>query len=153
MAKQSAGILVYRRSGEELQVLLIHPGGPYFAKKDVGSWSVPKGEFADGESALDAAKREFAEETGHSIEGEFRSLSPVKLKSGKLINVWAVEAEVDAANIVSNTFEMEWPPRSGRMQCFPEVDRAEWFVIDVAVEKINIGQVPLLLELAAVLQQ
>jgi len=145
--------MAYRRTERGVEVLLVHPGGPYFSKKDAGSWSIPKGEFSDNEDPLQAAKREFAEETGHLVEGTFKSMSPVKLKSGKTIYAWAVEAEIDATNIASNTFEMEWPPKSGRLQHFPEVDRAEWFSVEVATEKINVGQVALLLELGAMLQQ
>ena len=151
VAKQSAGILAYRQGSGVLEVLLVHPGGPFHAKKDLGDWSIPKGEFAN-EDALAAARREFMEETGQAVDGTFIALQPVKLKSGKLIYAWAVEADIDAGNIVSNTFELEWPPRSGRMQSFPEVDRAAWFTLAVAEEKINAGQAPLLRELSAILQ-
>ena len=129
----------------------MHPGGPFHARKDAGDWSIPKGEFAD-EDALTAAQREFMEETGQVVNGTFIALQPVKLKSGKRIYAWAVEADIDAGNIVSNTFELEWPPRSGRMQSFPEVDRAAWFTLAIAEEKINEGQAPLLRQLAAILQ-
>ena len=151
MAKQSAGILAYRQGSGALEVLLVHPGGPFHARRDAGAWSIPKGEFAD-EDALAAARREFMEETGQAVDGTFIALQPVKLKSGKLIYAWAVEADIDADNIVSNIFELEWPPRSGGKQAFPEVDKAAWFTLAVAGEKINAGQAPLLRELAAILQ-
>jgi len=142
MIKQSAGILLYRRS-YDLEVFLVHPGGPFFSNKDPGVWSVPKGEYTD-EDPLTAAIREFKEETGYDIEGNFIPLSSVKQKSGKIVTVWAVEGDVDQRLIVSNTFEITWPPRSQKIQSFPEVDRAEWFPIGVARQKINVGQVPLL---------
>ncbi len=120
MAKQSAGILLYRFEDNQLQLFLIHPGGPFFSKKDNGSWSVPKGEFNNDEDALDAAKREFLEETGQPIEGKFLELEPVIQKAGKKVYAWAVEGDIDHKNIVSNLFEMEWPPRSGKKQTFPQ---------------------------------
>ena len=151
MPKQSAGILVYRYQNQELQVFLVHPGGPFWAKKDIGAWSVPKGEFLDEEEALIAAKREFTEETGQVIDGEFKPLKPVKLKSGKTIYCWAIEGSVDETNIVSNTFDMEWPPRSGKTISVPEVNRADWFDISTAKEKINLGQVGFIEELLGLL--
>lgn len=147
MTKQSAGILVYRYQEQQLQVFLVHPGGPFWAKKDIGAWTVPKGEFLDDEEALIAAKREFTEETGQVIDGEFKPLKPVKLKSGKTIYCWAIEGSVDEKNIVSNTFDMEWPPRSGKTISVPEVDRADWFDTSTVKEKINLGQVGLIVEL------
>ena len=123
MAKQSAGIVLYRFIQQQLQVFLVHPGGPFFKSKDNGHWSIPKGEFLDDENPLDAAKREFNEETGQTITGEFRELNPVKLKCGKIIYAWAVAGDLDHEGITSNLFEMEWPPKSGRMASFPEVDR------------------------------
>src|ERR1700733_10588544 len=138
MAKQSAGILLYRKTGSSLQVFLVHPGGPFFKNKDAGAWSIPKGEFLDDEDALVAAKREFFEETGQAISnGKFIPLKPVQLKSGKIVHAWAIEGDIDHETITSNLFEMEWPPKSGRMQSFPEIDRAGWFDVDEARIKIN----------------
>jgi predicted NUDIX family NTP pyrophosphohydrolase len=147
MIKQSAGILLYRKVEGELQVFLVHPGGPFFKNKDDGVWSIPKGEFIDGEEALDAAKREFEEETGQKIDGDFIELKPVTLKSGKKVYSWAVEGDIDHETIVSNLFEMEWPPKSGRKQSFPEIDRAAWVDVDTARLKINQGQAGLVEEL------
>lgn len=127
MLKKSAGILLYRINSSKLEVLLVHPGGPYWAKKDAGVWSVPKGEFEEVEDPLEAAKREMKEETGIKIKGNFIELTPVKLKSGKMIYAWAVCGDCEAENITSNTFELEWPPKSGKREIFPEVDKAEWF--------------------------
>jgi predicted NUDIX family NTP pyrophosphohydrolase len=143
----SAGLLLYRKRGGILQVFLVHPGGPLWSKKDVGAWSIPKGLVDQGENPLEGAKREFQEETGFTASGRFISLTPVKLKSGKVIQAWAIEGDCDPAAIKSNTFAMEWPPRSGRQQEFPEVDRAAWFDIEEAKQKINQGQVGLLEEL------
>jgi predicted NUDIX family NTP pyrophosphohydrolase len=144
MAKRSAGILMYRQRDGELQVLLAHPGGPFWAKKDLGAWTIPKGEIGEGEDPLEAAKREFAEETGVELRGEFVELRPVKQKSGKLVLAWAVEGDCDATQIRSNLFSMEWPPKSGLQAQFPEVDRAGWFTLDEARSKILASQVPLL---------
>lgn len=149
--KQSAGLLLYRTRDHALEVFLVHPGGPFWAKKDLGAWSIPKGEFDETEDALAAARRETREETGLDIAGDFRALAPVKQKSGKSVHGFAVEADCDAAQIRSNTFAMEWPPKSGRMQDFPEVDRAEWFAIETARAKIHPGQAPLLDQLQALL--
>jgi predicted NUDIX family NTP pyrophosphohydrolase len=143
----SAGILVYRRRPAGLEVFLVHPGGPFWAKKDIGAWSIPKGEFTDVEKPLDAARREFTEETGQAIGGEFLALTPAKQKSRKIVHAFAVEGDVDAAKIVSNEFELEWPPRSGTMRRFPEIDRGAWFGMEEARTKINAGQVPFLDEL------
>ena len=140
MTKQSAGILLYRLKNKELEVLLVHPGGPFFAKKDVGAWSIPKGEFSNKEDPLEAAEREFREETGVTVSGEFVTLSPIMQKGGKIVLAWAVEGNLDPQQIKSNTFEIEWPPRSGRKQSFPEIDRGEWFTVPVAKEKINRAQ-------------
>lgn len=150
MPKTSAGILLYKRKDGDLRVFLVHPGGPFFAKKDAGAWSVPKGEIDEGEDALAAAKREFEEETGCRPEGEFIPLSEVTQKSGKVVRSWAVEGECDAQTIRSNTFTLEWPPRSGKRQEFPEVDRAGWFTVGEAKEKINPAQIALLEELLAI---
>ena len=143
MPKKSAGLLLFRRR-EGLEVLLVHPGGPLWAKKDEGAWSIPKGEIDTNENPLAAARREFEEELGSSVSGDFVTLAPIRQASGKLVYAWAVEADFDTATFTSGTFSMEWPPRSGRQQEFPEVDRAEWFTIDEAKRKINKGQVPLL---------
>jgi predicted NUDIX family NTP pyrophosphohydrolase len=140
MPKQSAGLLVHRRHGGRLQVLLVHPGGPLWAKKDAGAWSIPKGEFGPGEDPLAAARREVAEETGLAIAGEFVPLAPRKQPGGKVVHAWAVEGDCDPTAVRSNTFSMEWPPRSGRTREFPEIDRADWFDLDAAKEKIHKGQ-------------
>ncbi len=150
--KQSAGILLYRKNKNELEVFLVHPGGPFWAKKEIGAWSIPKGEFDDAEDALTAAKRELVEETGISVSGEFIELRPIKLKSGKTVFAWTIEKDADAASIVSNHFEMEWPPHSGNMQSFPEIDKAAWFTIEDAAKKINEMQVGLLLQLEKIVK-
>jgi predicted NUDIX family NTP pyrophosphohydrolase len=147
MLKQSAGILLYKLTNGLLKVFLVHPGGPYFLKKDEGAWSVPKGEFLDNEDPLAAARREFEEEVGKPITGNFIKLQPVKQKSGKVVHAWAVEGDIDHENITSNTFEIEWPPKSGKRTSFPEIDRAGWFTIDEAKAKIIPGQVGLIEEL------
>jgi predicted NUDIX family NTP pyrophosphohydrolase len=147
MLKQSAGILLYRMTDGILQVFLVHPGGPFFRKKDEGAWSIPKGEYIDGEEPLAAAQREFEEETGQKINGNFIKLSPVKQKSGKVVHAWAVEGNIDHENIVSNLFEIEWPPKSGKKASFPEIDRAGWFDIETARAKIIPGQADLLTQL------
>jgi predicted NUDIX family NTP pyrophosphohydrolase len=150
MAKRSAGILMYRRRDGELQVLLGHPGGPFWAKKDAGAWSIPKGEIDEGEDPLAAAKREFAEETGLRPDGELVALTPIRQKGGKLVLAWAIEGDCDAWAIESNVFSMEWPPKSGKMAEFPEIDRAEWFSLDEARRRINPGQLPFIEELQEV---
>ncbi len=144
LMKQSAGILLYRRTRKTIEFFLVHPGGPFWIKKDAGAWSIPKGEYADDELPLQAARREFKEETGRSISGNFIPLSPVKLKSGKTINAWAVEGDIDEKNIQSNTFEVEWPARSGIKKTFPEVDKAGWFDAETAKRKLNERQAPLI---------
>lgn len=151
MVKQSAGILLYRKNDGQLHVFLVHPGGPFFKNKDVGAWSIPKGEFLNDEDGLAAAKREFKEETGQLVDGKFIELTPVYLKSGKKVYAWAVEGDIDHEVIESNLFEMEWPPKSGKRQSFPEVDRAAWFSIDEAKEKINAAQVGLIERLVALM--
>src|SRR3990172_557555 len=144
MSKQSAGLLLYRKQKDGLEVFLVHPGGPFWTKKDLGSWSIPKGEF-DQEDSLVAAKREFYEETGLPAPlGKYIPLTPIKQKCGKTVHAWAVEGEIDAGQIRSNSFEMEWPPRSGKRQTFPEIDMGAWFPIKEALEKINPGQVGLI---------
>lgn len=145
--KQSAGILLYKRVHGQLIVLLVHPGGHFWKNKDAGHWSIPKGEFIDDENAFDAAIREFEEETGTQLEGHFIALSPVKLKSAKVVYAWALEKDVNAAEIVSNTFEIEWPPKSGKLKSFPEIDKARWFTINEALEKINEAMRELILQL------
>ncbi|TWR31625.1 NUDIX domain-containing protein [Mucilaginibacter pallidiroseus] len=150
MSKQSAGILLYRMYDDQLQVFLVHPGGPYFVKKDNGAWSIPKGEFDSEEDPEAAAKREFEEETGQRVNGNFTELQPVKQKSGKTVHAWAIEGDIDHTQIVSNLFEMEWPPRSGKKQSFPEIDRAGWFDIETAKVKIIPGQSSLLDELQTI---
>jgi predicted NUDIX family NTP pyrophosphohydrolase len=153
MPKLSAGILLYRHTPAALEVFLVHPGGPYWAKKDEGAWTIPKGECQPGEDALAAARREFAEETGLTLEGELMALGSFRQSSAKTVEVWAVEGDADPAGLASNTFAMEWPPRSGRMQDFPEIDRAAWFRPAEAARKILKGQVPILKALASRLRQ
>ena len=147
MAKTSAGILLFRRRGDVVEVFLVHPGGPYWARKDEGAWSIPKGEVEVGEDLLTRAKLEFAEETGSTVEGSFAPLEPVAQAGGKIVHAWAVDGDIDAATIRSNAFSLEWPPGSGKVREFPEVDRAGWFDLSVAREKINKGQWPLLEQL------
>ncbi len=148
MAKQSAGILLFRKVHEGIQFLLVHPGGPFWAKKDEGSWSIPKGLYNESEDALTAAKRELQEETGIVATGEFLELGTFKQPSGKTILAWATTGDFDPANLSSNTFSMEWPPKSGKNVNFPEVDRAGWFLIAEALRKITKGQLPIVLALA-----
>lgn len=147
--KQSAGILLYRKADNVLQVFLVHPGGPFFKNKDAGAWSIPKGEFRDDEEPLVAAKREFEEETGQAVSGGFIPLGSVKLKSGKIVHAWAVEGDIDHETIVSNTFEIEWPPRSGKRMMVPEIDRAGWFDLTFARQKINEAQAKFIDRLAS----
>jgi predicted NUDIX family NTP pyrophosphohydrolase len=138
---QSAGLLLFRHGAADLEVLLGHPGGPFWRRKDQGAWSIPKGLIGAGEDAHSAARREFFEETGHQPEGEFFALGEARQPSGKVVHAWAVEGDWDPADLHSNTFELEWPPRSGRRQTFPEIDRAAWFGIAAARLKILKGQV------------
>ena len=151
MAKKSAGIVVYRRNPGGTEVLLVHPGGPFWAKKDLGAWSIPKGEIGDDEDPLAAARRELLEETGLAIEGEYLPLEPRRQPSGKVVHAWAVEGDCDAAAVRSISFSMEWPPKSGRMKEFPEVDRAAWFTFAEARVKLLRGHVPVIDELEALL--
>jgi predicted NUDIX family NTP pyrophosphohydrolase len=144
MAVQSAGILLFRRDRDSVRVLLVHPGGPFWANKDAGAWSIPKGQFEPPETALDAARREFREETGTAVTGDAIALGSVKQKGGKVVHAWAVEGDLDAGAITSSTFELEWPPRSGRRATFPEVDRAAWLTLDEAGAKILAAQQPFL---------
>jgi predicted NUDIX family NTP pyrophosphohydrolase len=147
MPKQSAGLLLYRKRRGSLEVFLVHPGGPFWANKDDGSWSIPKGEFDEGENPLDAAKREFREETGRAAEGEFQPLKPIRQRGGKIVYAWAVHNDLEPAADKSNTFSMEWPRGSGKIRKFPEIDRAEWFKIDLARRKILKSQLGLLEQL------
>jgi predicted NUDIX family NTP pyrophosphohydrolase len=152
-AKRSAGLLIYRRSSGFAEVLLVHPGGPFWARKDEGAWSIPKGLVEEGEDELAAAKREVLEEIGTAISGDFRWLGEYKQPGGKRVLAWCVEnaTEIDVHSIVSNTFQMEWPPNSGRQQEFPEVDRAGWFDLDIAGQKILKGQKPMLDDLRSMI--
>jgi len=144
--------LLFRRNASGLEVLLVHPGGPFWAKKDAGAWTIPKGGYEPGEDALAAAKREFEEETGARLEGEALALGAFRQSSAKLVDVWAVEGDFDPNDLNSNTFAMEWPPRSGRQREFPEVDRAAWFTPQAAADKILKGQRPILVALSRRLQ-
>ena len=153
MSKKSAGLLLYRRREGGLEVFLVHPGGPFWAKKDAGAWSIPKGEHGSDEDPLNAARREFGEETGFSARGPFQPLTPQKQKSGKLIRAFACQGEATPEDLASNTFTLEWPPHSGKFQEFPEVDRAAWFPLAEAKEKIHPGQVAFLEELAGLLEE
>lgn len=147
MARLSAGLVMYRFVEGELQVLLVHPGGPYWRGKDMGAWSIPKGEYEASQHPFAAAVREFAEELGHSPSGDFIALTPVRQSGGKEVTAWAFEGDFDPSTLCSNTFEIEWPPRSGQTQQFPEVDRAAWFDISEAKKRIVKGQTPLVEEL------
>src|SRR5947207_1816644 len=142
----SAGLLMYRIRSNELEFLLVHPGGPFWKNKDAGAWTIPKGEIERSEEALETAKREFKEELGLKPSGSFIELAPVRQKGGKIIHAWAFEGEIDPDRIRSNVFSMEWPPRTGRLQEFPEVDRAAWFDLETAKSKINPAQIALLEE-------
>jgi predicted NUDIX family NTP pyrophosphohydrolase len=153
MAKRSAGILLYRVRKKEIEIFLVHPGGPFWLKTDEGAWSIPKGEIEEHEEPLDVAIREFNEETGQSISGEFTPLQPVKQKGGKIIAAWAIEGEVNSEKVISNTFEIEWPPKSGKMVSFPEIDRAEWFSVTEARLKINPAQCVFIDELISKLER
>jgi predicted NUDIX family NTP pyrophosphohydrolase len=147
-SKRSAGVLLFRRAGGEIEVLLAHPGGPYWRNKDDGAWSIPKGEYADNEDPLAAAKREFAEEIGLTPSGDFIPLGEIRQPGGKVVTAWAAEGDLDTTRVRSNTFSMPWPPRSGKLQEFPEVDRAEWFLLAAARRKILKGQAEFLDRLA-----
>jgi predicted NUDIX family NTP pyrophosphohydrolase len=147
MPKTSAGLLLYRVRRDALEFLLVHPGGPFWKNKDAGAWTIPKGEIDDNEDPLTAAIREFEEELGFKPTGPFVELTPVKQKGGKIVHAWAFAGDCDPNVIKSNTFSMEWPPKSGKQAEFPEVDRAEFFNVEAAKTKINPGQIPLLEEL------
>jgi predicted NUDIX family NTP pyrophosphohydrolase len=142
--KQSAGLLMYRGSGDAMEVFLVHPGGPIWAKKDRGAWTLPKGEFGDDEDALAAAQREFVEETGFAFSGPFLDLGKVKQKSGKVVSAWAFQGDGDPAELVSNTCEIEWPPKSGKRMVIPEIDRGAWFSMEAAESYMREEQLPLL---------
>ena len=145
--RTSAGILLYRKKSNFIEVFLVHPGGPFWKGKEKGAWSIPKGEFTEGEDPLTVAKREFNEETGQTIDGNFVELTPIKQKGGKMVYAWAVEGDADAENIVSNTFKTEWPYKSGKWITIPEVDKAGWFSTEEAKEKINSAQAELIEDL------
>ncbi len=149
MPRTSAGLLMYHFEGGKLRVLLAHPGGPLFRNKDEGNWSIPKGEVEPGEDLLAAATREFREETGVTPTGPFLALHPIKQKGGKIVHAWAFEGTCDPPKVVSNTFTMEWPPRSGRRTAFPEIDRADFFDVTAAKRKVKAAQVALIVELEA----
>jgi predicted NUDIX family NTP pyrophosphohydrolase len=150
MPKRSAGLLLFKHESGELRVFLIHPGGPFWQKRDLGSWSIPKGEYAQGEDARAVALREFEEETGVTPPtGDLLALGEVRQAGGKIVTAWAIEGDIDPEKIVSNTFETVWPPKSGRRETFPEIDRAGWFTLAEAREKILDGQRPFLERLAA----
>ena len=149
--KKSAGLLLYRENSAGLEVLLVHPGGPFWQKKDDGSWTVPKGEFDDNEDPLQAAKREFEEETGAAPpDGEYLPLKPIKQPSGKTVYAWAIDGDFDPANLRSNMFPVEWPPNTGKLQQFPEIDRAAWLRPEIAKRKITKGQAPLIDQLLTI---
>jgi predicted NUDIX family NTP pyrophosphohydrolase len=148
MPKKSAGLLVYRGSPPAVEVLLVHPGGPYWSKKDEGSWSIPKGLYTEPEDSLMAARREFEEEIGKPVTGSFVALGEFKQPGGKIVTAWAVETDLDVSDFTSNSFQMEWPPRSGKLQYFPEVDKAGWFSLGAALKKLTKGQTAILHALA-----
>lgn len=151
--KKSAGILLYRYRHNMPEFFLVHPGGPFWKRKDLGAWSIPKGEFDAGEAPLAAAIREFKEETGMLCGGGFIALEPRRQKSGKTIHAWALEGDIDEGSIVSNTFEMEWPPNSGKYKSFAEIDKGGWFHYEAAMEKIIAGQQGFITDLAEMLEQ
>lgn len=151
MAKKSAGLIMYRIRDRQLEILLVHPGGPFWARKDLGSWSIPKGEYSGDEDPLEVAKREFFEETGFEAQGDFRELASIRQPGGKVVRAWAFQGDCDASALRSNLFSMEWPPGSGKQAEFPEVDRAEWFGIDLCRQKILKGQIGLIDQLCALL--
>ncbi len=152
MPKKSAGLLIFRRTLSGIEVLLVHPGGPFWAKKDDGAWSIPKGEFQEDEDPKAAARREFEEELGFGITGKLIPLEAVRQAGGKVVYAWAMEGNLDPGKVKSNTFSMEWPPKSGRRQEFAEIDRAEWFTIEVAKRKILKGQIGFIEQLAKLVE-
>ncbi|HLP51391.1 MAG TPA: NUDIX domain-containing protein [Chitinophagales bacterium] len=152
MPKQSAGILFYRLQNKTLEVLLVHPGGPYWSKKDLAAWSIPKGEIEGDEEPILAAQREVEEELGIAVAGNWLPLTPIKQKSGKVVHAWAVQHDLDATNIKSNQIDIEWPPKSGLRKSIPEVDKAAWFTIPIAKEKIIAAQTAFLTELEGLMK-
>lgn len=153
VTRRSAGILLYRFSHDEPEFFLVHPGGPFWANKDIGAWTIPKGEFGEDEDALTAAIREFEEETGKKLSGNFLPLTPIVQKAGKEVNAWAIKGDIDPNNISSNSFKMEWPPKSGTWKSYPEVDKADWFDATTAKEKINPAQTNFIDELVSLLKK
>jgi predicted NUDIX family NTP pyrophosphohydrolase len=153
MKKKSAGLLMFRIKNGALELLLCHMGGPFWKKKDSGAWTIPKGEYEEGEEPFDTARREFFEETGFTPEGTFIQLTSLKQSGGKLISAWAFEGDCDVSKLTSNTFEIEWPPHSGKISSFPEIDHAEWFPPDLAREKILKGQIGFIDELCRILKK
>ncbi len=151
MPKRSAGLLMYRRHNRQMEVFLVHPGGPFWAKKDLGAWSISKGEYVEGELPLEAARREFEEETGFAATGDFLELGAVQQAGGKVVSAWAFEGDCDPSKLISNRCEIEWPPRSGRQIEIPEVDRGDWFSIAEAKERILKSQAPFLERLSGLL--
>jgi predicted NUDIX family NTP pyrophosphohydrolase len=143
----SAGLLMFRRHNGTIEFFLAHPGGPFWKNKDLGAWSIPKGLVDDGEEDIQAAKREFLEETGFPVDGELIALTPVKQKGGKIVVAWAVEGDLDPAQVKSNYYKVQWPPNSGQFRSYPEIDRVEWFATEAALEKINTAQAGLIREL------
>ena len=144
--KASAGILLFKRDQADVCFFLVHPGGPFWKNKDIGAWSIPKGELSAGEEPLQRARTEFEEETGHAIDGRFIPLSPIRQKGGKVVHAWALESDIEVTLLSSNTFDLEWPPKSGKMIRVPEVDRWEWFAYEEAKQRINPAQAPFLTE-------
>jgi predicted NUDIX family NTP pyrophosphohydrolase len=153
MAKQSAGLLMYRRRNRQVEVFLVHPGGPFWAKKDLGAWSICKGEYGEGEPPLEAAIREFQEETGFAAQGDFLELGAVQQSGGKVVSAWAFEGDCDPGNLISNRCQVEWPPRSGRLVEIPEVDRGDWFSVSEARERILKSQAPFLDRISRLLEE
>lgn len=147
MAKRSAGLLLYRRNENGLEVFLVHPGGPYWSKKDLGAWTIPKGEYTEAEDPLAAARREFLEETGFTVDGIFVALGSIRQTGGKVVSVWALEGDCDPAKLTSNFCQLQWPPRSGKMIEIPEIDRGEWFSLHEAQHRILASQAPMLMRL------
>lgn len=153
MARKSAGIILFREKAGGPEILLVHPGGPLWAKKDLGAWSIPKGEMEGEEEPLLAARREFAEETGIAVEGEFIPLRPVRYSSGKTVCAWALRMDLDASGVRSNKFMLEWPPRSGRMRSVPEIDRAQWFPLQEARRRIVPAQAPFVDQVERIIEE
>ena len=147
--KKSAGILLYRLLKNKPEFFLVHPGGPFWTNKDAGAWTIPKGEYEINEEPIDAAIREFAEETGHTLSGDFIALTPIIQKAGKQVDAWALEGDIDATNIRSNSFTTEWPPKSANWKSYPEIDRADWFDSEMAKKKINPAQIAFIEEMMA----